>query len=155
MLWNTADVEHLERLWPYHSAGVIAERIGKSRNAVIGKVHRLRGKGTRIRTKPSRMVQHERPRPKPIPPKRKAPVSLMTKPLQPPRPVIQCPCRLIDLEPGQCKWPYGNPHEDDFYFCGAVADGGNPYCLVHMRIAHHVDPRQERSRQRRAPVVVA
>jgi GcrA cell cycle regulator len=137
--WSNAEVDLLRVDWPHHSAGVIAQRLNRTRNAVIGKIHRLRFAGNALRLKPSRLAQHERPRPKPVPPHRKP------KPMTPPRPLpaqpIQCPCQLVELEPINCKWPIGNPHEPDFFFCGAiVAAEGLPYCPAHHRKAHH-EPR--------------
>jgi GcrA cell cycle regulator len=149
--WRPDEIERLAQLWPLHPASVIATRLGRSRNAVLGEVFRQRRAGLKLQSEPTR------PKPKHArsPRKRKPQLKLvMSEPKPPPR-YIQCPCQLVELETGQCKWPFGNPHEDGFYFCGAVARDGDPYCLVHMRIAHQRDPRQERSRQRSAPVAVA
>lgn len=39
--------------------------------------------------------------------------------------------RLLDLGPCDCRWPVGNPGEETFFFCGAVAEFGKPYCAIH------------------------
>ncbi len=35
---------------------------------------------------------------------------------------------LVDLRPGMCRWPLGDPPDDDFGFCGAPAQAGSSYC---------------------------
>jgi GcrA cell cycle regulator len=151
--WSPNEISTLTQLWPLWPASVIAERLGRSRNAVIGQVSRQRRAGLKLKSEPMR------PKPKssrPRSPRKPQLKLIMTEPKPPPR-YIQCPCQLIELEPGQCKWPFGNPHEHGFYFCGAIAFDDAPYCPVHMQIAHQRDPRQasQHSRQRSAPVAVA
>jgi GcrA cell cycle regulator len=53
---------------------------------------------------------------------------------------------LIDLEPGMCNWPVGDPSSTGLFFCGGVTSGKRePYCIAHSRVAfcgaeHRVDP---------------
>jgi hypothetical protein len=42
---------------------------------------------------------------------------------------------LESLEPHRCRWPIGHPDDPDFFFCGAVAEGGTSYCFTHHRRA--------------------
>jgi GcrA cell cycle regulator len=147
--WQPDEIATLTQLWPVCSASVIGTRLGRSRNAVIGEVFRQRRAGLQLKSDPTRSASATLRRDKP-PPKRKPRLKLiMTESPKPSRPSIQCPCRLIELEPGQCKWPYGDPHTDDFYFCGAIAVEGHPYCPAHLLLAHQRDlPHGNRSRNR-------
>ena len=43
--------------------------------------------------------------------------------------------RLRDVRPFDCRWPLGDPRGDDFMFCGAAAHDG-PYCIGHARLAY-------------------
>jgi len=45
------------------------------------------------------------------------------------------PKTLLDLEPGDCRWPIGEPTHDDFHFCGKPHAPGRPYCAQHWRLA--------------------
>ena len=50
---------------------------------------------------------------------------------------IQCPCQVVDLEQFNCRWPYGDPLQAGFYFCGAVVVPERQYCPTHTRQAFH------------------
>jgi GcrA cell cycle regulator len=52
---------------------------------------------------------------------------------------------LLDLNDRICKWPMGHPGEPDFYFCGAPANPGYPYCVEHCGVAYQAQlPRRDR-----------
>jgi GcrA cell cycle regulator len=51
-------------------------------------------------------------------------------------------CKLIDLEIGRCKWPRGDPRDENFEFCGGKAIPDMPYCAGHSRLAYQ--PAQSR-----------
>ncbi len=158
MSWNDERVELLKKLWADGlSASQIAGRIGAvTRNAVIGKVHRL---GLSGRATTTRMKSH-RPRPRPNP----ANAGALAK-----RPVVAKPRftnvgntalrelyreaepyvapfeelviplaerRTIQtLEECHCRWPIGDPQEAEFHFCGKSKITGLPYCEFHARRA--------------------
>ncbi len=44
---------------------------------------------------------------------------------------------MNDLKPGMCRWPIGDPHDEDFHFCAEPCDMGLNYCDEHMDIAHN------------------
>jgi GcrA cell cycle regulator len=166
MYWTEERVELLKRLWSEglsasHIAAKLAE--GVTRNAVIGKVHRLNLSG-RAPTPRSAIPRPRRPR-EPSHPSRSAMmlrtsgsaalkpllrVEMRPRPLPIPEPE---PLRLVNLPQGgrvtilhlsdkTCKWPIGDPGRDDFCFCGHQPREGSPYCEYHARIAYQ--PLQDR-----------
>jgi GcrA cell cycle regulator len=168
MGWNDERVDLLKKLWSDGlSASQIAGRLGGvTRNAVIGKVHRL---GLSGRATTSRMKSH-RPRAR----------SQATKRLMKPRfanlgnPALR-QLYLGDTEPyvpsaeelvipladrrsiqtlteACCRWPIGDPQQPDFHFCGKKKVVGLPYCEFHARRAFQ--PPQPRRRERDGVVPV-
>ena len=119
----------------------IAAAIGVSRNAVIGKIHRLglssgrpAGAGSRANCPPR--ARHPRG-----PTQRRllrlafarAPLDEILSGVV----VISThPCSLIDIDAHQCRWPIGDPASTNFLFCGNDAIAGFTYCLGHARIAY-------------------
>ena len=145
MGWTDDRVESLKKLWQDGlSASQIAKQLGGvTRNAVIGKVHRLGLSGRATPSKPSRPV-FKAPRPAravtaPSAPRR------IAEPLNahgPTPPVV----RYVEEAPGtatvltlgahMCKWPIGDPSTDGFTFCGRRNSGEGPYCVEHARVAY-------------------
>lgn len=168
MGWTEERVELLKKLWAEGlSASQIAAELGNvTRNAVIGKVHRLglsgRAKPTRSAVSRPRRMRNPRPRggeggyatigntalkadsvplararPKPEP----VPVAELVIPKEERKTILQ-------LTERTCKWPIGDPSDEEFYFCGRRSETGMPYCEYHARIAYQ--PIAERRRERRA-----
>ena len=144
MAWTDDRVEILSKLWADGlSASQIAKQLGGvTRNAVIGKVHRL---GLSGRAKPSRPVKRA-PRPAsakarttapavPRMPRRVAPV-----PTPVPLEAKQLPdgkyATILTITEHMCKWPIGDPATSDFRFCGRGTDKGDPYCKAHAQLAY-------------------
>jgi GcrA cell cycle regulator len=133
-MWTDERVEQLKSLWTEGlSASQIARVLGGvTRNAVIGKVHRL---GLAGRASPSRS---ERPR-LPLTPK----VSIRVHAPEPPV-VEEDPVLLDDgnfatvltINDRMCRWPIGDPAENEFHFCGRKPKNGSPYCEAHARKAY-------------------
>lgn len=155
--WTEFRVEELKRMWTEGmSASQIARQLGAgaTRNAVIGKLHRL---GLSGRTPPARAA-NARPR-RPSQPSHPSRPGLMptagatalkpqfdAKPSPRPEPAPE-PIRLVDTPRGErvsilmlsdktCRWPIGDPGSEDFCFCGAAPRPGGPYCAHHARIAY-------------------
>jgi len=142
--WNDELTTELKGLWAAgKSAGVIAREISRSagtcitRNAVIGKVHRLKLDGRRtIEARDG----HERP---PVPADRKRrrprPKLKVWKPMpkvEPPpqlteQPPTNPPVLLFDLEKRHCRWVIGDPSA--MLFCGADRAEPSSYCAFHMK----------------------
>lgn len=152
-VWTDERIEVLRDLWAKgHSCSIIATRLGGglTRNAVIGKVHRmgLCGRGTIIRKKPKRGLspwnrarrdsKHDTfaaklPRTKPS-----IIIDLLPKtPLPPPSSVTDVARVTIhDLEAHHCRWPISaTPSASAHGYCGCKAIPGMPYCEDHARRA--------------------
>jgi len=137
--WTDARVESLTTLW---RSGLSARQIagslgGVTRNAVIGKLHRL---GLSGRAKPS---APRRPRPpRALSPRSRARIGLVAPRVAPAAPSAPTPegpglvRALPSLTAHACHWPIGDPKASDFSFCGRPTIGARPYCADHDRRAH-------------------
>ena len=209
MSWTEERIERLKKMWHQGAtASQIADELGGvSRNAVIGKAHRL---GLEQRPSPVKPGEEKEVKkaapaapaaaaapklaPKPDGPKSAAPAPApaaaapagSAQPANPPRsapemqyrsigpggfvrqgpgdqqaPIPPAPPRrlvpakpspevadktsLLELNDRICKWPIGHPGEPDFYFCGAPANPGFPYCVEHCGVAYQAQlPRRDR-----------
>jgi GcrA cell cycle regulator len=159
MGWTDERVETLKKLWlDGLSASQIAKQLGGvTRNAVIGKVHRLGLSGRATPSQPQRPA-FRAPRPArpaaPAPrrmeqPKVAAPISIggpvaPTPPYVPMLPEEPGMATVLTLGAHMCKWPIGDPSSDSFTFCGRRMDADGPYCLEHARVAYQ--PQQKKTR---------
>jgi GcrA cell cycle regulator len=165
MSWTEERVEQLKRLWAEGlSASQIAAALGGvTRNAVIGKVHRLSLSG---RAKPAAGAAPglgRNARPSAGAPRRiarpltagntalKAEYRPMREPAPAPMRELEPPvsqhATILSLNERMCKWPIGDPGREDFHFCGNQSREGQPYCEYHARIAYQ--PVNDRRRERR------
>lgn len=194
MSWTEERVDKLKELW---NEGMSASQIAKvlggvTRNAVIGKVHRLglsnRGGGAsggeaeakaaepakaKV-TKAAKPAAAAKPAPaaaaQPAQPPAPAPTTRRTAPAirdatQPRAPGAPTPeeeaaratlaeiekfarrVSLLDLTERTCKWPIGDPTDDDFAFCGLSCVPGKPYCENHVAVAFQpMSSRRDRAR---------
>jgi GcrA cell cycle regulator len=161
-MWTEERVELLKKLWAEGlSASQVAKQLGGvTRNAVIGKIHRL-GLSGRATTNRAPRARPAAPRAAAARPQQTAaprPVEAKETPSVPdPEPQVQMP---VEIEPGKratvltltehtCKWPIGDPGTDGFHFCGHKADAAQPYCTAHARLAYQpVQPRRRAERNR-------
>jgi GcrA cell cycle regulator len=174
MNWTDERVEQLRKLWSEGlSASQIAAQLGGvSRNAVIGKVHRLklssRGRAAAAPVRQKKTVHAAsgggvKAASRAAPVVRSMPASIGATALQAQfdieplvRPVLRTVenvvvpisrrLQLIQLNERTCKWPNGDPLTEDFNFCGNDAAETGPYCAYHARIAFQ--PPSERRRHR-------
>lgn len=173
MSWTQERVELLRKLWLEGlSAAQVAAELGAgvTRNAVIGKIHRL---GLAERGKPVNAPRPRAARPSRATVNEAAPrngvgamvmgnVALALSP----RPVVATALRpdeevvvpislrvtLMELRETMCHWPLGDPTTPEFRFCGSrYEDGEGPYCRHHSRIAYqpHADRRKHAARAAR------
>lgn len=150
--WTDTVISNLRRLWDEgHATAEIGRRLGVTKNAVIGKAHRLE-----LPPRPSPIRQNSQtarkpgPRPKVVPPAPSLPaVSVQTVPAPPPAPLPTpaAPSRRGASQP--CCWPIGEPGRPGFRFCDDAADEGKPYCAEHRALAY-VKPFQPASASRAA-----
>lgn len=161
--WTTERVELLTKLWLAGlSANGIATELncGFTRNAVIGKVHRIglpyrydpirRGAAQPDEPKtiaivPTQAKPTKAPDPRPkwiVPYAEKPPIDLRagqeTEPVLPPaKRNRQRKIRLLDLTSHTCRFPIGDPRAKDFHFCGKKPVVGQPYCLAHCQASFY------------------
>ncbi|MBV9538542.1 MAG: GcrA cell cycle regulator [Acidisphaera sp.] len=157
MDWNDELVAKLRAFWQEgHSTSEIGRRIGMSKNAVVGKAHRLHlpPRPSPIRREGDPGVVIRPPAPKrctgpTLPPLRalaevapRPPVPLRPAPRPAPEPAAAAappPVRLVAPRIGRtvaCCWPLGEPGTKSFRFCEANAADGKPYCAEHAAIAY-------------------
>ena len=134
MSWTSEKVEKLKELWSKgHTASQIAEMLGNTtRNAVIGKAHRLNLEA-RAPSKQSSLPKSRENRqvmkrsPAPMSRKAKFQSILLDKNFE-----AENPKSLEELTEATCKWPIGHPNEEKFYFCGRKPESDFPYCKLHV-----------------------
>jgi GcrA cell cycle regulator len=149
---STWTAERIERLRHCVVTGLtcseIAAEIGVSRNAVIGKIHRLglssgRPAGAQASDCPPRA---RRPRA----PTQRRMLQLAYTQAADGQPIVfdtmtvdsAQPCSLVDLAERKCRWPIGDPVKPDFAFCGNEAITGFTYCIGHARMAYRPGERR-------------
>lgn len=183
MNWTDERVEKLKKLWADGlSASQIAAQLGGvSRNAVIGKVHRLNLPGrakstTQAAARPKRTAAAPAPRQAGFATQQSRPTAavasqttrtvarsagatalkqemsvipaaeLDTRPVEDVVVPISRRLSLIQLSERTCKWPIGDPLQEEFHFCGNDSGDSSPYCSYHSRLAFQ--PSAERRRAR-------
>ena len=166
MSWTDERIERLKKLWGegLSASQIAAELGGVTRNAVIGKVHRLHLSG-RVKTT-SAAAQRSRKTARPAVRAAAAPQRIVTtrgnlavvqtveaeemvayRPAEEVVVPISRRISIMELREGTCRWPLGDPLNPDFVFCGGDCEVGKPYCTAHANVAFQ--PSLERRRAAR------
>jgi GcrA cell cycle regulator len=158
MSWTDERVELLKKLWAdgLSASQIAAELGGITRNAVIGKVHRL-GLSGRAKSPSSSVPRVRKPRSaghmmRVSRSSMRGNTALAYDYEAEPEPeLIDIPVEqrktLLELTEKTCKWPIGDPGGGEFYFCGGESATDLPYCIHHSRIAYQ--PANDRRRDKR------
>jgi GcrA cell cycle regulator len=159
MEWNEDAIARLRELWAVgHSTAEIGRRMGISKNAVVGKAHRLelparpspirREPGVSLKPAAVRRVLGPTLPPLPVEVEAQAPEAVQPVVQQPMQPPVRAPepppVRAAVLRPVaaprsrsiSCCWPIGEPGTKSFRFCDADATQGKPYCGEHAQLAY-------------------
>lgn len=170
MAWTDDRVETLKKLWADGlSASQIAKQLGGvTRNAVIGKVHRLGLSGRATPSRPTRRASTPRPAaaraakpaaaspntPRPAVAKKAGPSApRIVRDTEPATTIAPIEARRLDngeyatvltLREGMCKWPIGDPSGTEFRFCGHPVKSGSTYCAAHCKQAYQPQAKRKR-----------
>lgn len=163
MIWDDVVINELKSLWINgHSTAEIGRRLGVSKNAIVGKAHRLDlharpspircQEGTEPRPRPPRPLPAPMPLPplaslrEPAPPPPPEPIAKRAIPIVPAaianyRGPVQPPPAPIPViyrprSTAICCWPIGMPGTRDFRFCEGSSLPGKPYCADHAKLAY-------------------
>ena len=137
MSWTPERETKLRELWKKgHSASQIASMLGETtRNAVIGKAHRLKlqaraiSKKVETKTNTNKDISTDTKNQK-LSRKARFKALLLDKNFE-----QENPKKLEELTDKTCKWPIGHPYEEKFYFCGRTPMEKFPYCKLHVLYA--------------------
>jgi len=156
MDWTPESIERLKALWAEgHSTAEIGRRMGISKNAVVGKAHRLSlparpspirreaVSSAAARPAPARAMRPAGAPPRATLPVAAAPVATVAHVAAPqPRPAVVRAFPRVSAS-RSCCWPIGEPGQSGFRFCAAEAIVSKPYCPEHAAVAY-VKPRDRR-----------
>lgn len=142
MAWTEEMIDNLKKMWTEGlTTNEIAKKLGVSKNSIVGKVHRLN-----LKARPSPIKKKEettsvnnsstvddsgKSSSKIIKKISITPVNISSS-----NEIRQDSClKLTQLDNHTCRWPIGDPRDDNFCFCGKAVRGGQTYCEEHSAIA--------------------
>jgi len=146
--WTHERLELLKELWADgDTARAIATQLGPefTRNAVIGKAHRMRLEPRKIIEDHPQQCEPDQPAPVPTPREPRRPSIRLRLLLRTERPPGG-PLTVLDLTDKTCRWPIGDVGVEGFHFCGAGPEDESPYCAPHRRTAYQSTMIMRRSR---------
>lgn len=149
MIWTDEAVEELKRMWDRGmTTGQIAKALNVTKNSIIGKVHRLclTARPSPIKKVSAKEISKSTPTVKQnksikttkkdrMPAKEVSAKETVEKiPAALPAEEVNIP--LVKLDNHTCRWPLGDPRDDDFCFCGKRVKTGQTYCEEHAAVAY-------------------
>ena len=161
MVWTEETVEELKKMWDKGmTTGQIAKALNVTKNSIIGKVHRLcltarpspikksstpktetEDKKTASKTKKACKTSEKKEKTS----EKKVEKTIKEKVVEPkevkvvepaPKVVEETNIPLVKLDNHTCRWPLGDPKDDDFCFCGKRIKTGQTYCEEHAAVAY-------------------
>ena len=141
MGWTDESVEQLRQMWAQGlTANEIAKNLGVTKNAIVGKVHRLclTARPSPIKSKENEGEEAELPSVETT--VKQTAENVPEEKISPAKPASKV-CKdinikLVDLDSHTCRWPIGDPRDDDFCFCGKKVRTGQTYCDEHSQMAY-------------------
>lgn len=152
MIWTDEAVEELKKMWDKGmTTGQIAKVLNVTKNSIIGKVHRLCltarpspiKKSSNSEKKETKTAKQEKaPKTKTATPKAEKEKAVAPSKKEEiikkeaPAAVEELNIPLVKLDNHTCRWPLGDPRDEDFCFCGKKIKTGQTYCEEHSAIAY-------------------
>lgn len=150
--WSDDRVEQLKSLWQEGlSASQVASALGNvTRNAVLGKLHRLGLLAGSAEPRPERS-RSSIPRSRTI---RPSEIALLVPVVEPDPFTFEDGtfATVVTVSDRMCRWPIGDPKAGDFHFCGQAPMSGSCYCEAHTLRAHQPGPPKHRRRTHRVAI---
>lgn len=147
MVWTDEAVEELKKMWDKGmTTGQIAKALNVTKNSIIGKVHRLcltarpspikksSDKTEKKATTPKQAKEVKKETTKSVSKKETSVVAETEKKVAPVVEETNIP--LVKLDNHTCRWPMGDPRDEDFCFCGKRIKTGQTYCEEHAAVAY-------------------
>lgn len=151
MIWTDEAVEELKKMWDKGmTTGQIAKVLNVTKNSIIGKVHRLclTARPSPIKKSSGKSVEKKASKPQKAEKVEKAtktsnkvvkeaPISPISENTKTPVSIVEeTNIPLVKLDNHTCRWPMGDPKDEDFCFCGKRIRTGQTYCEEHAAVAY-------------------
>jgi len=146
MIWTEEAVESLKKMWDQGmTTGQIAKALNVTKNSIIGKVHRLclTARPSPIKKNPNTVAKSktqnsvEGKNSQAMRTQTAAASDAGKKESAKAQPVVEeTNIPLVKLDNHTCRWPLGDPRDDDFCFCGKRIKTGQTYCEEHAAVAY-------------------
>lgn len=144
MAWTDEMVEDLKKMWKKGlTTNEIAKNLGVSKNSIVGKVHRLNltARPSPIKKKEENVVTPEvalePAKTENIAPKPAVATTVNAENIRKNSISTNASClKLTELDNHSCRWPIGDPKDDNFCFCGKKVKSGQTYCEEHSALAY-------------------
>ncbi len=148
MIWTDEAVEELKKMWDKGmTTGQIAKVLNVTKNSIIGKVHRLcltarpspikkSSNSTEKKTVTSKKTEKETKAKSTSKCKTKEKPIVIEEAKPQVAPIEETNIPLVKLDNHTCRWPMGDPKDEDFCFCGKRIKTGQTYCEEHAMVAY-------------------